>query len=59
MTIGYDHRVIDGAIADEFMQVVKKMIENWDAASRLAHISALRFAGTENTALPAACPVRR
>jgi 2-oxoglutarate dehydrogenase E2 component (dihydrolipoamide succinyltransferase) len=30
MTIGYDHRVIDGAIADEFMQVVKKMIENWD-----------------------------
>ncbi|HET9466901.1 MAG TPA: dihydrolipoamide acetyltransferase family protein [Vicinamibacterales bacterium] len=33
MTIGYDHRVIDGAIADEFMQVVKKAIENWDSAS--------------------------
>ena len=33
MTIGYDHRVIDGAIADEFMQVVKKAIEGWDAAS--------------------------
>jgi len=33
MTIGYDHRVIDGAIADEFMQVVKKMIENWDAST--------------------------
>jgi 2-oxoglutarate dehydrogenase E2 component (dihydrolipoamide succinyltransferase) len=33
LTIGYDHRVIDGAIADEFMQVVKKMIENWDPAS--------------------------
>ena len=33
MTIGYDHRVIDGAIADEFMQVVKKMIENWDATA--------------------------
>ena len=33
MTIGYDHRVIDGAIADEFMQVVKKTIENWDASS--------------------------
>src|SRR5688500_3862108 len=30
LTIGYDHRVIDGAIADEFMQVVKKTIENWD-----------------------------
>ena len=33
MTIGYDHRVIDGAIADQFMQVVKKTIENWDASS--------------------------
>jgi 2-oxoglutarate dehydrogenase E2 component (dihydrolipoamide succinyltransferase) len=33
MTIGYDHRVIDGAIADEFMQVVKKTIENWDATA--------------------------
>jgi 2-oxoglutarate dehydrogenase E2 component (dihydrolipoamide succinyltransferase) len=33
LTIGYDHRVIDGAIADEFMQVVKKAIENWDSAS--------------------------
>ena len=31
MTIGYDHRIIDGAIADEFMQVVKKTIENWSA----------------------------
>ena len=33
LTIGYDHRIIDGAIADEFMQVVKKTIENWDSAS--------------------------
>jgi 2-oxoglutarate dehydrogenase E2 component (dihydrolipoamide succinyltransferase) len=33
MTIGYDHRVIDGAIADEFMQVVKKMIEGWEPAN--------------------------
>jgi 2-oxoglutarate dehydrogenase E2 component (dihydrolipoamide succinyltransferase) len=31
MTIGYDHRIIDGAIADEFMQVVKKRIENWES----------------------------
>jgi 2-oxoglutarate dehydrogenase E2 component (dihydrolipoamide succinyltransferase) len=30
MTLGYDHRIIDGAVADEFMQVVKKMIESWD-----------------------------
>ena len=33
MTIGYDHRIIDGAIADEFMQHVKKAIENWNVAS--------------------------
>jgi 2-oxoglutarate dehydrogenase E2 component (dihydrolipoamide succinyltransferase) len=33
MTIGYDHRIIDGAIADEFMQHVKKMIEGWDVAA--------------------------
>jgi 2-oxoglutarate dehydrogenase E2 component (dihydrolipoamide succinyltransferase) len=30
MVLGYDHRIIDGAVADEFMQVVKKMIESWD-----------------------------
>jgi 2-oxoglutarate dehydrogenase E2 component (dihydrolipoamide succinyltransferase) len=29
MTIGYDHRIIDGAVADEFMQHLKKTIENW------------------------------
>ena len=34
MTIGYDHRIIDGAIADEFMQHVKKMIENWEEAGQ-------------------------
>jgi 2-oxoglutarate dehydrogenase E2 component (dihydrolipoamide succinyltransferase) len=33
MTIGYDHRVIDGAVADQFMQVVKKTIEGWDPAA--------------------------
>jgi len=30
MVLGYDHRIIDGAVADEFMQVVKKTIENWN-----------------------------
>ena len=30
LSIGYDHRVIDGAVADEFMSHVKKTIENWD-----------------------------
>jgi 2-oxoglutarate dehydrogenase E2 component (dihydrolipoamide succinyltransferase) len=30
LTIGYDHRVIDGAVADQFMQHVKKRIESWE-----------------------------
>jgi len=29
LTLGYDHRVIDGAIADQFMAFVKKTLENW------------------------------
>ncbi len=29
LTLGYDHRVIDGAVADQFMLVVKKALENW------------------------------
>jgi len=33
MILGYDHRIIDGAVADEFMQVVKKAIENWETGS--------------------------
>jgi len=33
MSIGYDHRVVDGATADEFMSVVKKSIETWDPAN--------------------------
>jgi pyruvate dehydrogenase E2 component (dihydrolipoamide acetyltransferase) len=32
LSIGYDHRIIDGAIADEFMSHVKKTLENWDPA---------------------------
>jgi 2-oxoglutarate dehydrogenase E2 component (dihydrolipoamide succinyltransferase) len=30
LTLGYDHRIIDGAVADEFMSQLKKTIENWD-----------------------------
>ena len=30
LTLGYDHRVIDGAVADEFMSIIKKSLENWD-----------------------------
>ncbi len=33
LSIGYDHRVIDGAVADEFMSQVKRSIENWDPAT--------------------------
>jgi pyruvate dehydrogenase E2 component (dihydrolipoamide acetyltransferase) len=29
LTLGYDHRLIDGAIADQFMAQVKKNLENW------------------------------
>ena len=32
LTLGYDHRIIDGAVADEFMSVVKKQLENFDPA---------------------------
>ena len=30
LTLGYDHRVIDGAVADQFMAAVKKLLENWN-----------------------------
>ena len=29
LTLGYDHRIVDGAIADQFMAVLKKTLENW------------------------------
>jgi pyruvate dehydrogenase E2 component (dihydrolipoamide acetyltransferase) len=30
LSIGYDHRVIDGAVADQFMAEVKRFLENWN-----------------------------
>jgi pyruvate dehydrogenase E2 component (dihydrolipoamide acetyltransferase) len=30
LSLGYDHRVIDGAVADEFMSHLKRSLENWD-----------------------------
>ena len=30
LTLGYDHRVIDGAVADQFMATLKKYLENWN-----------------------------
>ncbi len=32
LSIGYDHRVIDGAVADQFMDEVKKFLQNWNEA---------------------------
>ena len=30
VSLGYDHRVVDGAVADQFLAVVKKKLEGWD-----------------------------
>ncbi len=30
LTLGYDHRLVDGAVADQFMADVKKTLENYD-----------------------------
>ncbi len=32
LTLGYDHRLVDGAVADQFMAEVKKGIEEFDPA---------------------------
>jgi 2-oxoglutarate dehydrogenase E2 component (dihydrolipoamide succinyltransferase) len=32
LSISYDHRVIDGAMAERFMQRVRQILENWDEA---------------------------
>ena len=29
LSLGYDHRIIDGAVADEFMSHIKHALENW------------------------------
>ena len=33
LTLGYDHRLIDGAVADQFMSHLKHTLENWDPES--------------------------
>jgi 2-oxoglutarate dehydrogenase E2 component (dihydrolipoamide succinyltransferase) len=30
LTLGYDHRLIDGAVADEFLSHLKRTLERWD-----------------------------
>ena len=32
LTLGYDHRLVDGVVADQFLADLKKYIENFDAA---------------------------
>jgi len=32
MAIGFDHRVVDGAVADQFMMVVRSVLETWNEA---------------------------
>jgi 2-oxoglutarate dehydrogenase E2 component (dihydrolipoamide succinyltransferase) len=32
LTLGYDHRLVDGAVADQFMADLKKGIENFDSS---------------------------
>jgi pyruvate dehydrogenase E2 component (dihydrolipoamide acetyltransferase) len=33
LSLGYDHRLIDGAVADQFMSILKKQLENFDEAA--------------------------
>jgi 2-oxoglutarate dehydrogenase E2 component (dihydrolipoamide succinyltransferase) len=33
LSLGYDHRLIDGAVADQFLSHVKHNLENWDPAN--------------------------
>jgi 2-oxoglutarate dehydrogenase E2 component (dihydrolipoamide succinyltransferase) len=30
LTLGYDHRLIDGAVADQFMDLVKRTLQTWN-----------------------------
>jgi 2-oxoglutarate dehydrogenase E2 component (dihydrolipoamide succinyltransferase) len=30
LSLGFDHRVVDGAVGDQFMALIKHQIENWD-----------------------------
>src|SRR5262249_42970715 len=32
LSLGYDHRIIDGAVADEFMSHLKHTLEHWETA---------------------------
>lgn len=32
LTLGFDHRLIDGAVADQFLAHIKKTLEGWDSS---------------------------
>ncbi len=32
LTLSFDHRIIDGAVADQFMGRIERLLENWDEA---------------------------
>ena len=32
LTLSYDHRVVDGAVAHQFLAQVKQRLENWNEA---------------------------
>jgi pyruvate/2-oxoglutarate dehydrogenase complex dihydrolipoamide acyltransferase (E2) component len=32
LTLSYDHRVVDGAVAHQFMGMIKKNLEEWSEA---------------------------
>jgi pyruvate/2-oxoglutarate dehydrogenase complex dihydrolipoamide acyltransferase (E2) component len=33
MALSFDHRIIDGAVADQFMADVKSRLEDWEPAA--------------------------
>ena len=32
LTLGFDHRLVDGAVADQFLADLKRALENYDAS---------------------------
>jgi 2-oxoglutarate dehydrogenase E2 component (dihydrolipoamide succinyltransferase) len=32
LSLSYDHRVVDGAVAEQFLGKIKKNLESWDEA---------------------------
>ena len=32
LALAFDHRIVDGAVGDQFMALIKQQLENWDPA---------------------------